>query len=669
MAVLVLLVPVLALCGGGVAGAGEPPLADAGLDQRVELNATVLLDAAGSRDPDGSIQSYRWSVRTPDGRTITPETSDAPRTTLVVRQPGRYEVTVTVTDDDGQSATDTLYVDVAERSVDSNPPASSAPASDTTPGLPASTAPASDGVTDPAVPDSPTTAEASTDTTARDGCPTGTTLGTSAECLGVGDTPATVEIQGEKYVRQGSVHTYTATVSDRPSGNERLTWAGGLGTGNTLTRPFTEPPGSTVTISATVEDGEGHVTTDSIVVRVVTDNAPPEVRIEGPIAACVGEPVELEGYAVASEDHDRIVDATWHGDPTFVPQHPGQYQVGFSAMDRQSQTARTTHTVTVREEAVCEPARYARSSISMGVDKLVIRATDDNWVEGSEVSNVMRARGNVPESGPVEKVADIGAAAGKFGEAAGEFATGNEETTTFVMSATEAKHLSKEVRTTQPDSTVAGANGPRTNEHERLKDARVVDDVETPNGDVLVVIRIGKDNEARPDAYEGNKVSGESDGVSDSVESSEPIADTEIKSTLGSAEEQKQRLESNPIDAVRDVGDTIVDTVGKAPVSISSSTESDTGMNSGGTVSPASSGRTESSKSDNREDRLRNRMPAGVPGTDSDSEKSGMSDNVPLRGQIDTASPDSDGIGNASVPSALQLTMRMKEPTGGGASR
>jgi len=662
MAVLVLLVPVLALCGGGVAGAGEPPLADAGLDQRVELNATVLLDAAGSRDPDGSIQSYRWSVRTPDGRTITPATSDAPRTTLVVRQPGRYEVTVTVTDDDGQSATDTLYVDVAERSVDSDPPASSAPASDTTPGLPASTAPASDGVTDPAVPDSPTTAEASTDTTARDGCPTGTTLGTSAECLGVGDTPATVEIQGEKYVRQGSVHTYTATVSDRPSGNERLTWAGGLGTGNTLTRAFTEPPGSTVTISATVEDGEGHVTTDSIVVRVVTDNAPPEVRIEGPIAACVGEPVELEGYAVASEDHDRIVDATWHSDPTFVPQHPGQYQVGFSAMDRQSQTARTTHTVTVREEAVCEPSRRQESGGATGIDKLVIKAMDDNWVEGSEVSSMMRARGKVPKSGPEEKIADIGAAAGKFGEAAGEFATGNEETTTFVMSATEARRLSEDIRTTRPDSTVAGADGPRINEHERLKNARVVDEVETVRGDVLVVVRIGKDNEANPDVYDG-------DAGSKSKENDESLTDTQPESSLASAEEQKQRLESNPLKAARNVGNAVADTVKKVPVSVSPTAGSDRGASPGETSSPIASVRSESAKSNNREQRLRDRMPAGVPGTDSDSKKPDAGGNGPLSGQVDTASPVSDGVNDASVSLALQMPTRMKGSTGGGAGR
>jgi hypothetical protein len=43
--------------------ANEPPLADAGLDQTVDRGATVLLDGTGSRDPDGEIVSYQWTVR------------------------------------------------------------------------------------------------------------------------------------------------------------------------------------------------------------------------------------------------------------------------------------------------------------------------------------------------------------------------------------------------------------------------------------------------------------------------------------------------------------------------------------------------------------------------------------------------------------------------------
>ena len=88
----------------------EAPLADAGLDQEVPVNATVYLDASGSRDPDGSIDAYEWSIERPDGHMMDPACADCARTEFQVRQNGTYEVTVTVTDDDGATSSDTLYV-------------------------------------------------------------------------------------------------------------------------------------------------------------------------------------------------------------------------------------------------------------------------------------------------------------------------------------------------------------------------------------------------------------------------------------------------------------------------------------------------------------------------------------------------------------------------------
>lgn len=107
MAVLVVLAVVPA---GGSAEDDGAPLADAGLDQRAEVGETVLLDGTGSRDPDGRIETYEWQIETPDGRTVTPADPTDPRTRFVVQEPGRYEVTVTVTDDDGKRTADTLYV-------------------------------------------------------------------------------------------------------------------------------------------------------------------------------------------------------------------------------------------------------------------------------------------------------------------------------------------------------------------------------------------------------------------------------------------------------------------------------------------------------------------------------------------------------------------------------
>ncbi|GCF14247.1 hypothetical protein Harman_21820 [Haloarcula mannanilytica] len=102
-----------ALLGGTAVATGtQPPLADAGLDQSVERGATVQLDANGSRDPDGTIEHVEWSIEAPDGTTHTPDCSTCVQTTFSPADTGQYNVTVTVTDDNGVSQSDTLRVDV-----------------------------------------------------------------------------------------------------------------------------------------------------------------------------------------------------------------------------------------------------------------------------------------------------------------------------------------------------------------------------------------------------------------------------------------------------------------------------------------------------------------------------------------------------------------------------
>jgi hypothetical protein len=92
----------------------EAPLADAGLDQEVPINATVFLDASGSRDPDGSIASYEWAIERPDGTPTSPRCDTCAQSEFQVGMAGTYAVTVTVTDDDGATSTDTLYVEVSD---------------------------------------------------------------------------------------------------------------------------------------------------------------------------------------------------------------------------------------------------------------------------------------------------------------------------------------------------------------------------------------------------------------------------------------------------------------------------------------------------------------------------------------------------------------------------
>jgi hypothetical protein len=100
------------IAASGAATAGGGPMADAGLDQSVSVNTTVQLDATGSAHPDGEIEGYEWRIETPDGRDIAPECATCARTAFTPDTPGRYEVTVTVTGSEGETASDTLYVNV-----------------------------------------------------------------------------------------------------------------------------------------------------------------------------------------------------------------------------------------------------------------------------------------------------------------------------------------------------------------------------------------------------------------------------------------------------------------------------------------------------------------------------------------------------------------------------
>ncbi len=83
----------------------RPPVADAGEDIVAAPGDTVTFDGTGSYDPDGEIVSYAWS----NGLT-----GPAPQTTY--SSTGTYQVTLTVTDDEGATGTDTVAVSIRDGS-------------------------------------------------------------------------------------------------------------------------------------------------------------------------------------------------------------------------------------------------------------------------------------------------------------------------------------------------------------------------------------------------------------------------------------------------------------------------------------------------------------------------------------------------------------------------
>lgn len=83
----------------------QPPVANAGNDQRIILGQTVSFNSSNSYDPDGQIVSYYWDFG--DG-----EDSDEANPTHLYNGVGRFTVTLEVTDDSGATAQDQVIITV-----------------------------------------------------------------------------------------------------------------------------------------------------------------------------------------------------------------------------------------------------------------------------------------------------------------------------------------------------------------------------------------------------------------------------------------------------------------------------------------------------------------------------------------------------------------------------
>lgn len=96
-----------------VTAANVPPTANAGSDQTVDADATVTLTGAASTDSDGSIIGYSWAHTSGPNSGLSSSTVVSP--TYTASNPGTDVWTLTVTDDRGGTATDSVSITVNPR--------------------------------------------------------------------------------------------------------------------------------------------------------------------------------------------------------------------------------------------------------------------------------------------------------------------------------------------------------------------------------------------------------------------------------------------------------------------------------------------------------------------------------------------------------------------------
>ncbi len=85
--------------------ANSPPIADAGSDLTGQVSMPITLDGSGSHDTDGTIVSYVWDFG--DGSSGSGETA-----THIYNAQGTYTATLTVTDNNGLTGSDTALIKI-----------------------------------------------------------------------------------------------------------------------------------------------------------------------------------------------------------------------------------------------------------------------------------------------------------------------------------------------------------------------------------------------------------------------------------------------------------------------------------------------------------------------------------------------------------------------------
>lgn len=335
-----------------IGSTGEPPnqLPTAAFTAATE-RLTVALDGATSADPDGTVASWAWDLG--DGTT-----AEGATVAHTYTEPGTYAVTLTVTDDDGATATATQEVTVitglptaqlaltADRLTVAVDASASSDPDGTLTGYAWTFG---DGSTGTGATAQHTYAAPGTYTVGLTVTDDDGQVATASQDVTVGTGEPVADFTATTARRDV---TLDATTSSDPDG-EIVDWEWDLGDGTTLsgqtaTHTYAEPGTYTVTLTVTDDDGQEATATRDVVISLVD-----------PVAAFTSTATRLVAAfdAATSSDADgTIVSWDWDfGDGatatgptverTFTA--PGTYTVTLTVTDDDGRTGTTSQDVTV----------------------------------------------------------------------------------------------------------------------------------------------------------------------------------------------------------------------------------------------------------------------------------------------------------------------------------
>ncbi len=99
------------------------PIADAGVDRRVQVGESLTIDGSNSSDPDGDTLRYSWMLRaTPDGSSAALSAANTPTVALMPDVVGVYEVRLVVSDGATSSNPATVRITAEEAPPQNQPP-------------------------------------------------------------------------------------------------------------------------------------------------------------------------------------------------------------------------------------------------------------------------------------------------------------------------------------------------------------------------------------------------------------------------------------------------------------------------------------------------------------------------------------------------------------------